>query len=663
MSTLEAGMPLGSAYTLVQPLGAGAMGSVWSVSKTGNERLYAAKILDERLSQDSEFVARFVQERILLSSLRYRYIVPVHDLVVEGNTLAIVMEYEQGGSLRRYLESQGSLAPVIALGTVQRVLYALEYAHRAGVLHLDIKPDNVLISGNSAEHLVEQVRIADFGIAQWVSDSDGVSGIFDGTPVYMSPERRVRGISSPAADVYSAGVLLHELLSGVRPVTGRDGIAHVSSVIPEDIRTVIEGMLLSDPGARLSALVAGARLGALIKPYTGASPLTIELPSTSGQSSISTADNSSIHTGMSAPAATVVRSAAIAAHTVIGTIAGASPIDMGVPDNATVIRERPSAISTPSTNREEEEPEKPQSIFKTLLSAFSRPVVWGSTLGVIALVAVLVFVLFTPNQPAESVASEPLSVSARTPQVLPTGLGTHLDARYDAKEQIATLTFEFSAQKVALEGDILQVIPGVDSDSCPEVQWSGAGSLNSATPNSAVLTGFDTACAWSLNKVHVAANSSTQISARVKTSIKDQNQLQHWVQRIQEETARVLNDPQVHSTSYVLQRLRGVQVRVPSRVVNQSAVEVTLLPEWPSGVDELNPMMRLPRTGQPSSLIRVVAPSAGDIEFSDGCYGHLAVAADQSNVTTLSVASSCRVNVRVGNFVGLKSNEFAIVSR
>jgi non-specific serine/threonine protein kinase len=102
---------------------------------------------------------------------------------------------------------------------------------------------------------------------------------------------------------------------------------------------------------------------------------------------------------------------------------------------------------------------------------------------------------------------------------------------------------------------------------------------------------------------------------------------------------------------------------VPNRVVNQSAVPVTLLPVWPSGKDDLNPLMKLPQTGTPSQAITSLAPDTGDIAFTDGCSGHLSISADQKNVTALSVAPQCKLNVQVGNFTNLQSNAFSITSR
>jgi len=162
---MREGAPLGSAFTLIRAVGSGTVGTVWAVSRKGSWALYAAKFLKPEYHKDSEFLERFVRERTVLSQLHHQYIVPIEDMVVEGDNLAIVMEYQHGGSVREFLQKQKNLLPGEAFGIVERVLLALEYAHRSGVLHLDIKPDNVLLSGHYGDALVEQVRVADFGIA------------------------------------------------------------------------------------------------------------------------------------------------------------------------------------------------------------------------------------------------------------------------------------------------------------------------------------------------------------------------------------------------------------------------------------------------------------------------------------------------------------------
>ena len=133
--------------------------------------------------------------------------------------------------------------------------------------------------------------------------------------------------------------------------------------------------------------------------------------------------------------------------------------------------------------------------------------------------------------------------------------------------------------------------------------------------------------------------------------------------RIDSETSKAISDREVRSTAYPIQRLRSIELRVPSRVVNQSVLPVTVVPVWPSGADELNPLMVLPRTGEFSTLVQAISPDAQLISFSDGCSGHVLVSEDQRVVTALSVTSKCRLNAQIGNFTNLSSSDFAIITR
>jgi len=153
------------------------------------------------------------------------------------------------------------------------------------------------------------------------------------------------------------------------------------------------------------------------------------------------------------------------------------------------------------------------------------------------------------------------------------------------------------------------------------------------------------------------------MSAKIDIDIPDQKSLEKWLGEITKKTQTAISDPDVKSASYPIQRIQKIEVQVPNRVVNQSAVPVTLLPVWPSGKDDLNPLMKLPQTGTPSQAITSLAPDTGDIAFTDGCSGHLSISADQKNVTALSVAPQCKLNVQVGNFTNLQSNAFSITSR
>ena len=130
----------------------------------------------------------------------------------------------------------------------------------------------------------------------------------------------------------------------------------------------------------------------------------------------------------------------------------------------------------------------------------------------------------------------------------------------------------------------------------------------------------------------------------------------------QRRLSRAVSDPQITSTSYAAQRL-GVDVVAPSQTVSGKTLPITLLPVWPKGGDQLNPLYRSPSVGRPSSLLTSVAGGEAGVHFSDGCSGALAVSSDGLVVTALRVAPDCKVDARVGNFTDLESNAFSIATR
>jgi predicted Ser/Thr protein kinase/tetratricopeptide (TPR) repeat protein len=213
-ASLKPGTSFGR-YEILDVLGRGGMGVVYRARQTGLDRVVALKVLSERLAADPEFVQRFTREAKTLAALGHANIVAVHDYGVEGGTPFLVMEHVEGVSLRRLL-SERRLPPEEALGIVPQLCDALEYAHSMGVVHRDVKPENILIDTRG------RVRIADFGLAVMLgleaprlTQTDAVMG----TPHYMAPEQ----VESPKtvdhrADIYSMGVVFYEMLTGELPI-------------------------------------------------------------------------------------------------------------------------------------------------------------------------------------------------------------------------------------------------------------------------------------------------------------------------------------------------------------------------------------------------------------------------------------------------------------
>lgn len=643
---LAAGAPLGSSYRLVRRVGSGAVGEVWAATMSGSWALYAAKVLRPEFAENPVVLESFVRERSVLLALSHPHIVPLTDMVVEGGVLALVTEFQHGGSLRQKLDSKGPLPVRLALSLIVQVLNAVEFAHRQGVMHLDIKPENVLLSGVLGESLDQQVRVADFGIASFTgSAGSGSSRSFSGTPGYMAPERSAHGVATPAVDVYACAVTLHELLVAARPLPARGGAVQVSPQIPVEVTEVLHGMLAENPVQRPGAAEAAAKLRLLAEGFAADAvlPRWVEVSS-----------------GAVGYTPTVVHGAEPAVSAVSGQnvteLYGAGMPSLGQAQNETVIRapfvvEQP--VYVPDEVVEEEEPAR---------SPLRRPLVWGAILGSLILVGVLAFVGLSGGK-GSSKTAESWSASSRSSASLPSGLGTRIEGTYNPRDKSARLTFEFSSQKSALRGDILQVLPGVEGGSCASVTWDAGQASSGVSKNQSSVTAVDVPCSWNLSGVSIPANGVVQVRANVSAEFKDSRAFEEWVNRIDSETSKAISDREVRSTAYPIQRLRSIELRVPSRVVNQSVLPVTVVPVWPSGADELNPLMVLPRTGEFSTLVQAISPDAQMISFSDGCSGHVLVSEDQRVVTALSVTSKCRLNAQIGNFTNLSSSDFAIITR
>jgi serine/threonine protein kinase len=258
---MNADIRLGSSYTLHERIDSGAMGHVWRGTDTAGNEL-AFKVLRSEYAEDREVVNRFVQERSLLTTLRHPNIISVLDIVVEQDTLAIVMDLVRGENLRSRLSAAGTLSPTEAAQIVAGLCDGLAAVHAAGIVHRDIKPENVLLDTANG-HVIP--RVGDFGLAKIISADAATprSSMMVGTPTYMAPEIADGAEPTDKADVYAVGIVLYELLSAVPPFAStstwqliRD---HAQSQpgrpdgIPDPLWHLIDWMLSKSPVARPSA--------------------------------------------------------------------------------------------------------------------------------------------------------------------------------------------------------------------------------------------------------------------------------------------------------------------------------------------------------------------------------------------------------------------------
>ena len=205
-------------YDVDKELGRGGFGVVYGGRHRRLDRLVAIKELPVLLFDNPVSRARFVTEARVLASLEHPHIVPVYDFVEQGDRCLLVMEYLGGGTVWDWFQEHGiSVEQASAIAAVTAA--ALQHAHEHGVLHRDIKPENLLLSES------RQIKLTDFGIAKVVGGNDTLvtsDGVI-GTPVYMAPEQAKGDDLTPAVDVYAAGVMLYELLSGRLPYSDEGG--------------------------------------------------------------------------------------------------------------------------------------------------------------------------------------------------------------------------------------------------------------------------------------------------------------------------------------------------------------------------------------------------------------------------------------------------------
>ena len=248
------GRLLDARYRLDDVIARGGMATVYRATDTRLDRTVAVKVMHRALADDPDFVARFTREARAAARLSTPEVVAVHDQGTDPETgLAyLVMEHVRGTTLRHLLEQRGALSPARAVSLLEPVLVALAAAHTAGLVHRDVKPENVLLGDDG------RVKVADFGLARAVETSTltATTGLLIGTVAYLAPEQVESGRADARSDVYAAGILLFELLTGDPPYVGQTplsvAVQHLNSDVPAP-SSLVEGV-----PAALDALVVRA---------------------------------------------------------------------------------------------------------------------------------------------------------------------------------------------------------------------------------------------------------------------------------------------------------------------------------------------------------------------------------------------------------------------
>jgi serine/threonine protein kinase len=210
---MNEGMLLNNRYQLLEQLGSGGMSNVFRARDLMLERSVAIKVLHEEYSNDSSFQQRFRQEARAAANLSHPNIVTVHDFGLDHGQLFIVMEYIPGKDLKTLLRQRGRFPVEEAIPLMVQACAGIGYAHRAGLVHCDIKPHNMIVTPDA------RLKVMDFGIARALSTimPDERADVVWGSPQYFSPEQAAGEAPSPASDVYSLGIVLYEVLTGALP--------------------------------------------------------------------------------------------------------------------------------------------------------------------------------------------------------------------------------------------------------------------------------------------------------------------------------------------------------------------------------------------------------------------------------------------------------------
>lgn len=242
------GRLLGDRYRILEQVGGGGMGSVFRAQCTFLERPVAVKILRPEFAGDDDFIRRFRREARAAASLSHPNIVSIYDVGQDDGVHYIVMEYVRGMTLKEKIRQQGALPVGTALGIVAEILDALDHAHRNGVVHRDVKPQNILLAENG------RVKVADFGIARAAGGGtmEHTVGII-GTAHYFSPEQARGGYTGARSDIYSLGVVFYELVTGRLPFSGESPISVAIKHLEGDFPTPRQ--LVPDLPAELEAII------------------------------------------------------------------------------------------------------------------------------------------------------------------------------------------------------------------------------------------------------------------------------------------------------------------------------------------------------------------------------------------------------------------------
>ncbi|MFE7587260.1 Stk1 family PASTA domain-containing Ser/Thr kinase [Streptomyces gardneri] len=262
------GRLLDGRYRVDARIAVGGMATVYRAVDTRLDRVLALKVMHPSLATDAAFVERFIREAKSVARLAHPNVVGVFDQGAEGAYVYLAMEYVAGCTLRDVLRERGALTPRAALDILEPVLAALGAAHRAGFVHRDMKPENVLIGDDG------RVKVADFGLVRAVGSATATTGSVLGTVSYLAPEQIEHGTADTRADVYACGVVLYEMLTGGKPHTGDTP----AQVLYQHLHTDVPAPSATVPGLALELdelVAAAAARNADLRPHDAVALLAL----------------------------------------------------------------------------------------------------------------------------------------------------------------------------------------------------------------------------------------------------------------------------------------------------------------------------------------------------------------------------------------------------
>jgi serine/threonine-protein kinase len=250
---------LGSRYRLIHQVGKGGMAYVYKAYDQMLERPVAVKLLKQDFSSDPGFRERFKQEARSAANLSHPNIVTVHDFGIDPAGVYIVMEYIAGTDLKSKIEEKGRFTVDEGINLMVQACAGLGYAHRAGIVHCDVKSQNILITPD------QRLKITDFGIARALStlESESQIDVVWGSPQYLAPEQAAGALPTPSSDVYGLGVVMHEIFTGHLPFESKSSEELVkmhredmpdplkyAPDLPEELVVILMKVLSKEPSAR-----------------------------------------------------------------------------------------------------------------------------------------------------------------------------------------------------------------------------------------------------------------------------------------------------------------------------------------------------------------------------------------------------------------------------